>query len=268
MNIYPYDPPLAQLPFHLTGIGGSGFQERVCRPNGYMWHQILFCAQGEGVLICGGKEQKLPSGSFVFLPKETAHEYYPTGRSWDVRWVCFDGGSCDETLRLLGFTESMIIMNDSTADLEKIFDRMVSSQRTDIIYSGYTCSGLIYEYILGLRRLITTKEDKAKSRRLSALLPALKYMSDNFAEDLPMSFLASLVGVTPQHFCRMFKSTMNMRPNDFLIKRRLEEAARLLGEGCSVAETAVRCGFNDPGYFSTVFKRYNGVSPHTYRNKR
>lgn len=266
-SIYPYDPPLAGLPFHLTGIGGSGFQGRVCRQSGYMWHQILFCAQGSGVLVCGEKSEDIPPDSFVFLPKNIAHEYYPKGRSWDVRWVCFDGGSCDETLKILGFTQPMIIINDNTPELERLFDKMLSSQTTDIIYSGYTCSGLLYEYVLGLRRLVTTEEDKAKSRRLSALMPALKYMSDNYAKDISMSFLAELLAVTPQHFCRLFRSTMNMRPNDFLINRRLEEATRLLGEGCSVAETARRCGFHDPGYFSTVFRKRNGVSPMMYKSQ-
>lgn len=268
MSIYPYDPPLEKLPFHLTGIGGSSFQGHISRPNGYMWHQVLFCAEGIGVLVCGEKTDEIVPGSFIFLPKNTAHEYYPKETGWDVRWVCFDGSGCDETLKILGFTEPMIIMNDGTSESEKLFDRMVESQTNDIIYSGYTCSGLLYEYILMLRRLITTDEDKTKSRRLSALFPALKYMTDNYAEDIPMSFLAELINVTPQHFCRLFRSTMNMRPNDFLTNRRLEEAARLLREGASVAETAERCGFHDPGYFSTVFRKHNGISPQIYKNQQ
>ncbi len=266
-SIYPYDPPLAKLPFHLTGIGGSSFQKRVCRPGGYMWHQILFCADGEGVLICGEKSFDIAPKSFVFLPKNVAHEYYPKDKMWEVRWVCFDGGSCDETLEMLGFAQPMVIAGDNTAEAEKLFERMFESQRTDIVYSGYTCSGLLYEYVLALRRLVTTDEDKAKSRNLSTLFPALKYMSDNFAQDIPMSYLAKLIGVTPQHFCRLFKSTLNMRPNDFLTNRRLEEAARLLREGCTVAEAASRCGFHDPGYFSTVFRKHGGISPTAYKEQ-
>ena len=44
-SIYPYDPELAELPFLLTGIGGSRYQSRVSRPEGYRWHQILYCAE-------------------------------------------------------------------------------------------------------------------------------------------------------------------------------------------------------------------------------
>ncbi len=81
-----------------------------------------------------------------------------------------------------------------------------------------------------------------------------------------MTYLAQLTGVTHQHFCRLFRSTMNMRQNDYLTGRRIDEAKRLLTENkLSVAEIAEFCGFRDPCYFSTIFRKYTGVSPAEYR---
>lgn len=46
---------------------------------------------------------------------------------------------------------------------------------------------------------------------------------------------------------------------------RLERAAALLRNGRSVAEAAACSGFDNPKYFSTVFKKYFGVSPSKYQ---
>ncbi len=78
--------------------------------------------------------------------------------------------------------------------------------------------------------------------------------------------LAELAGVTPQHLCRVFKDSMNMRPNEYLTQRRLQEAKRLLQRNeLSVSEIAARSGFSDAGYFSTVFRKHEGVSPIEYK---
>ena len=83
-----------------------------------------------------------------------------------------------------------------------------------------------------------------------------------------MTQLSELMGVTPQHFCRVFKKTMNVRPNEFLTQIRLDEAKRLLTENdVSVSEAAERSGFRDPVYFSTVFRKHEGIPPAGYKKK-
>lgn len=267
-SIYPYNPELSQLPFLLTGIGGSRYQDRVTRPEGYQWHQILFCADGEGILEYDGSTVELHKNTFAYLPASEPHEYYPVTKQWEVNWITFDGNNCAEILASLGMSGVITAEAEDTAYMEELFGKMLTSQKTDILYSGYTCSGLVYDYIIGFRRLFATDADNRKSRRMSLLLPALKYMYDNYREDIPMTFLAQLTGVTHQHFCRLFRSTMKMRPNDYLTGRRIEEAKRMLRENrLTVTEISEACGFRDPGYFSTTFRKCTGVSPVLFRKQ-
>ena len=84
-----------------------------------------------------------------------------------------------------------------------------------------------------------------------------------------MTDLAALAGISSQHLCRIFKETMRMRPTEYLTYRRLGEAKNLLRHSNhSVAEIGSMCGFPDPGYFSTVFRRYEKVSPVEYRKNQ
>lgn len=260
-NIYPYDPQLSELPFRLTGIGGSNYQGHITRPDGYMWHQILFCTKGTGILKINGQVIELLPNSIIVLPCKTPHEYFPTSNIWNVLWITFDGGYCDDTLNLLGLNTPCVVHTDNPGEIERYFEKMMVAQTTDILYSGYTCSGIVYNMLLTIRRLNNTAEDRAQSKRLSQLLPAVNYMHANYGEDIPMTYLASMLNITPQHFCRIFRLTYNMRPVDYLVKLRINEAIKLLDNHIPVSEVARRCGFNDAGYFSTVFKRYTGVSP-------
>lgn len=75
--IYPYNIEARKLPVHLTGIGGSEWQNHVVRPKGYQWHQILFSAGGKGVLKFDNTLGAIDEGSYFFLPANYPHEYFP-----------------------------------------------------------------------------------------------------------------------------------------------------------------------------------------------
>lgn len=267
-SIYPYNPEARTLPFFLSGIGGSEYQGRVHRPDGYQWDQILFSAEGSGTLEADGKSVKINAGDLFFLPKNKPHTYYPDGGSWDVRWTAFEGSACSETLARFGMTVPVVITPDDGSELERIFDRMVMSQESDILYCDHTCSGLIYDYLIEFHRHMDPGAGSARSRQMSMLLPVLRFMNENFRSDISMTELSGIMGVTPQHFCRVFKKAMAVRPNEFLTRVRLEEAKRLLTEkDMSVSDAAAGAGFRDAGYFSTVFGRYEGMSPGEYKKK-
>ncbi|MCH5324628.1 MAG: helix-turn-helix domain-containing protein [Eubacterium sp.] len=267
-SIYPYNPEARVLPFFLFGIGGSEYQARIDRPDGYHCAQILFCAAGSGTLEYDKKAQKITAGDYFFLPKNAPHSYYPDEVKWDVRWIAFEGQTCDELLSKLGMTVPVVVTPADGTALERTFDKMVISQENDILYCDYTCSGLVYDYIIEFHRWTDSNADSARSRQMSMLLPVLKYMHDNFRTDISMTQLSEIIGVTPQHFCRIFKNTMNARPNEYLTKIRLDKAKQLLTErNVSVSEAAAGSGFRDAGYFSTVFRKYEGMSPAQYKKK-
>lgn len=267
-SIYPYNPEARTLPFFLFGIGGSEYQGRVNRPDGYRCAQILFCAAGSGTLEYDGKKVSISAGDYFFLPKDKPHTYYPNGELWDVRWAAFEGSVCDEILNRFGMTVPIVITASDETTMEKTFDRMVISQENDILYCDHTCSGLVYDYLIEFHRLMDADADSARSRHISMLLPVLRFMHDNFRSDISMTQLSDIMGVTPQHFCRAFRKTMNVRPNEFLTQIRLDEAKRLLAEkDVSVSEAAERSGFRDAGYFSTVFRRHEGISPAQYKKR-
>lgn len=265
-SIYPLNAQVRQLPIHLVGIGGSEYQGHVLRPDGYYWDQLLYSVKGQGCLKYDNSTITLSEGYFFFLPRNYPHEYYPVSDTWEVRWVVFDGPSCPDILRELALLRPLYVKPDDCNSLEKIYNKMFVAQKTDKIYGDYACSGFIYEYILEFYRQVSDKSMSGGSDKSELLMPVLNYIDDHFRRDFPMTVLAEKAGISPQHLCRIFKETMHMRPTEYLTYRRLTEAKELLrGTALPISEISQQVGFPDAGYFSTIFRRYEGVSPAEYR---
>ena len=265
-SIYPNNPQVRQLPLYLVGIGGSEYQGHVNRPEGYYWSQLLSSVKGQGCLKTETNTVTLSEGWFFFLPNGVPHEYYPLTETWEVRWVVFDGYAWPQITKELGLTRPICIKPDDCSGLEKIYNKMFVAQKTDKVFGDHTCSGLIYDYLLEFYRQVTNKSTAGGTDKSELLMPVLNYIDDHFHEDFSMTVLAELAGVSSQHLCRIFKETMHMRPTEYLTYRRLGEAKNLLRHtDTPIAEIGVKCGFPDAGYFSTVFKRYEGMSPAEFR---
>ncbi len=267
-SMYPYIEQVKNLPFYLTGIGGTEYQGHTKRPEGYCWNQILYCGSGSGRLIYDDCTVSITSGSYFFLPAYSPHEYFPDNEKWQVCWVVFDGYDSNRVLSEMKLTKPVVITPDDGTALQKLFDKMFVTLKTDKVFGNYTCSGLVYQYLIEFHRLVSNNDIVGGTDRSNILMPALNYIEENFRKDFSVAVLAEITGISQQYLCRIFKQTMNIRPNEYITCRRLQEAKRLLTEtDIPVQEICGKSGFSDAGYFSTVFRKYEGVSPMEYRRK-
>ena len=98
---------------------------------------------------------------------------------------------------------------------------------------------------------------------------ALELIQDRLVDDLEVSRLAAVSSLSVSRFAHLFRSQLGVSPQQYVERRRLESAARLLDLGDRpVGAIAHDVGFSDPLYFSTRFRRWYGLSPRSYRNRR
>ena len=91
------------------------------------------------------------------------------------------------------------------------------------------------------------------------------YLETHFSEPVRLHDLAQMVGMSEQRLSYAFDRAYGIRPMNFLIMRRLEEANRLLQEGALVKDAAQAAGYDDALYFSRLFKKHYGCSPDSVR---
>ena len=83
--------------------------------------------------------------------------------------------------------------------------------------------------------------------------------------DLSVDLVAEEVGISRVHLHRKMKELTGQTPHDFIRNLRLKQAANLLAnQGMNVTEVMYACGFSNSASFSTLFKKFYGVSPREY----
>ncbi len=107
------------------------------------------------------------------------------------------------------------------------------------------------------------------SGTVDAFASVVAHLHENFAENLSTGDLAEMAGLSTSHFERRFRSAFGSSPRQYLVRIRIEHAAKLLQETeKTVSEIAHECGFYDHAHFSRSFRRIMNVSPSAYRARQ
>ena len=92
-----------------------------------------------------------------------------------------------------------------------------------------------------------------------------RYLDGHFLEDFSLTQLAERCGLSEPYFRRLFLRVFHETPAEYRRRLRIAYAEDLLLSGSfTVTQTAQLCGYSDPAYFSRVFRKTMGVSPHQY----
>jgi AraC family transcriptional regulator len=81
--------------------------------------------------------------------------------------------------------------------------------------------------------------------------------------------MAAQAGITPSHFCRVFKRATGMSPHQYVLKARLERAQQMLGQSeTSMSVIADLLGFTSQSHFNRAFRKFTGETPSSFRKRR
>jgi AraC-like DNA-binding protein/ligand-binding sensor protein len=102
-------------------------------------------------------------------------------------------------------------------------------------------------------------------KNVNVIHKALQYMRQNYYEKVSLSSVSRAVDLTPSYFSKLFKKEMGCNFNVYMNMIRIEKSILLLrSENLTLADIAAAVGFEDQSYFTKVFKRVMGVSPHRF----
>jgi AraC family transcriptional regulator len=94
------------------------------------------------------------------------------------------------------------------------------------------------------------------------LVRAVEYIQDQLDTDLTVSGIAQAVGMSRDHFTRLFKKSTGQTPCEYVIEARVRKAKELLTTGkFTISEAAFHVGFADQSHLTRHFKRVFGLPP-------
>ena len=97
----------------------------------------------------------------------------------------------------------------------------------------------------------------------------LDFVTENFGRPIQIEDLAQEVGISTSHFARLFKQVIGDTPYQFIMRYRVERAAKMLTDPkISVIDIALTCGFSDQPHLTRIFKQFRGVTPKAWRRQQ
>lgn len=106
-------------------------------------------------------------------------------------------------------------------------------------------------------------EQSTESRRVQKVK---QFINEHYAEQLKLSDLADLVGMSPVSFSRFFRHRTGRTLSDYIVDIRLGYAARMLVDSSrNISEICYECGFNNLSNFNRTFKAKRNYTPRDFR---
>ena len=223
-------------------------------------HTIHYIIRGSGFLEVNGKRYRINSGESFLIYPNTRVKYYPDPHDpWQYLWVNFTGDDTDELLAMTAFPENPVCA--ASDKLLSIFNSFSMNHKYKYIQLRNT--GLLYTMMSEYMELHPTSNVQNTT---DYIYRAKKYISANsYRCDFGVTELADAVGVERSYLYRLFCKKCGKTPKEYITDVRMKNAADMLQNGTAqVKLIAYSVGFEDPLYFSKVFKKHFGVSPKCY----
>lgn len=244
-------------------VNSCGFQRNTCfrllRENGRSDYHILLITEGSVEAEYDNKMYTLKNGNILIYEPGEKQRY-----SWEkdsaYLWLHFNGTSIHEIINDFGL-KGGVYTTDYNKEVFEGFSRLIDR------FSQPALNRLVNGTLLTLLANISYSVSRInKTKSSDAISEILTYINMNYNKKITINELVLKSGYSRSRFFKLFSSAVNTTPIAYQQDIRLNNACELLSTAdYSISEIAFCCGFDDPLYFSRVFKNRYGVSPGKYR---
>ena len=238
------------------------------RPKGRIDWQLVYVTAGEGHFIFDGLEVTVPAGNMVlYQPKQEQH-YYFLGKDRACYWfVHFTGRYVRNILKKYEIPMDRYILHTGLSyEYEDLFRRM-RDELTECAW-GYeeTLTYLFRELLITMHRKMHDDEMRITGFLRNEMDIAREYFRVHYNEDISIEQYAASRSMSTSWFGKSFAEDTGVSPKQYILELRIRNAQVLLEttDG-TVSEISRIVGYENPMYFSRVFRKAKGVSPANYR---
>jgi|tagenome__1003787_1003787.scaffolds.fasta_scaffold20873265_2 AraC family transcriptional regulator len=94
----------------------------------------------------------------------------------------------------------------------------------------------------------------------------IDYIAENLDENITLSQLANIAGMSSHYFSELFKQSTGHAPHHYVLLKRIERAKEYLSSPrLSITDAALSSGFQNPSQFARVFRQVEGMTPSQFR---
>lgn len=245
-------------------VGGDGYDWHGLRRGAGPFSVLQYTLAGGGNLVWRGTAQRLVAGSLMLVQVPHDHRYWlPDGGTWQFCWICLLGSEVEAACQAVHVRLGPVLMLDRQHPLLAAVVPAISEVLGVRPISPYRASAHAYAIAMALVELA----DAADPAMVDAgLAKAERLCRERLDQDLQVSELAEVAGLSRNHFTKRFHEVFGKSPKEYHTNLRIQHAADLLRAGQTVRAVSAACGFAEATYFCKVFRKLTGMTPGSFRD--
>ena len=261
-------------PLTVTAVGhhcvSSGHTISTVRPKGRDDYQLLYINSGKVRFYFNGQEHALSQNNMVlYRPGEPQIYYQETMDKPEIYWVHFTGSDVEQMLDSYQIPKDQNTFYVGTKpDFPWLYNQMIQELELKRVNFDNALVLNLQQIFLSINRYL--QERSNTDTEMSMLIEyATQYFHENFNQNIVIEDYAREHNVTPHWFSQNFKKITKSTPMQYIISLRIKSAMNLLeNTDYSIVQVAEAVGYDNPLYFSRIFKKNTGMSPSDYKNRK
>ena len=240
------------------------------------WHsgridwQLLYIASGKAHFYIKGQDVTVTAGNMVlYQPKQEMHYEYFGKDNPEVYWVHFTGSQVRSILKShqIPLDENVFYAGNSPTYGYLFKEMILELQTCKVGYESLLSMYLEQIFVLVQRTRLETPPTVSPHLQEEMGI-AKRYFQDHYNEDINIEAYALSRNMSVSYFQKKFKEVTSTSPMQYILGIRISNAVSLLeSTDYNVAEISAIIGYDNPLYFSRIFKKQKGVSPSDYRKQ-
>ena len=223
--------------------------------------------EGRRVSVRGGEVAMFDATGAHAIVSEAGGRFRRTAVCFGPGWAgkvgeVIDGGGAEVVRRRLG--------RDGLERLDRLASQVYEEQTLRGTGWRQMAEGMLDQWLVVLRREVAVGGLDAASAASGRLVAAARrYVEDHLDRSLTLDVVAGRFGISNEHLTRQFRAELGVPFHQYVLRRRITEARRLLAEASDLTITRIarRVGFGSLSSFSRAFGRMTGDSPRAYRRR-
>jgi AraC-like DNA-binding protein len=233
-------------------------------------YYLIYLVNGVGHYKIGDTYQTIQRGNIImYKPLEEQDYYYVGNEQAELYWIHFTGNAVEELIKNLGLLDKHIYQIGIQTECIQLFQKIIH----EINIKNPAYHSLCISYLIQLLSLFSRKALlQSKGERVfknSDIESVIKKMHLEYQEDHSIGYYADSCNLSIYQFIRKFQKSMQMSPARYIEKIRVDKGKELLSDtDLTISDISSVIGFNDPFYFSKVFKKNTGLNPMAFRKMK
>ncbi len=241
------------------------------RKKGSKQYILIYCLEGQGVIDIMDNRIELKPNSYYIIPPEVIHDYYAVQNDpWSIYWVHFTGPQAENLFtkfnensttaaRFISFEERRVNLFEN---LMEVLEDGYSSKNIEFV--NISLWQLLGSFIFS-NYFTEIGKEKVEGDIITS---SIKYMKEHMDNILKVEAIASHLNYSSSHFFSLFKKRTGYSPIQYFNHLKIQRACQYLSfTDMSVKEISFSLGYEDPLYFSRLFKKTMNISPLHYRTE-